>query len=207
MQGQEYLNQISASNRPVKENKLKSILASKYFLIGAGAFVLLIIIVIIGSAMAGNKGGEKNDSIKLYLHLTNTTEVVDTYQKDIKSSTLRGNASSLKSSLSTTSKKLGDYLTEKYQMKDVTKSADKDFVEEATTVKDGLMSELFEAKINGNLDRIFAHKMAYEIDLIASEEQTILKETKNDTLKAILEESYGSLDSLYSGFNDFSETK
>lgn len=207
MQGQEYLNQISASNRPVKENKLKSILTSKYFLIGAGAFVLLIIIVIIGSAMAGNKGGEKNDSIKLYLHLTNTTEVVDTYQKDIKSSTLRGNASSLKSSLSTTSKKLGDYLTEKYQMKDVTKSADKDFVEEATTVKDGLMSELFEAKINGNLDRIFAHKMAYEIDLIASEEQTILKETKNDTLKAILEESYGSLDSLYSGFNDFSETK
>ena len=157
--------------------------------------------------MAGNKGGEKNDSIKLYLHLTNTTEVVDTYQKDIKSSTLRGNASSLKSSLSTTSKKLGDYLTEKYQMKDVTKSADKDFVEEATTLKDGLMSELFEAKINGNLDRIFAHKMAYEIDLIASEEQTILKETKNDTLKAILEESYGSLDSLYSGFNDFSETK
>ena len=207
MQGQEYLNQISASNRPVKENKLKSILTSKYFLIGAGAFVLLIIIVIIGSAMAGNKGGEKNDSIKLYLHLTNTTEVVDTYQKDIKSSTLRGNASSLKSSLSTTSKKLGDYLTEKYQMKDVTKSADKDFVEEATTLKDGLMSELFEAKINGNLDRIFAHKMAYEIDLIASEEQTILKETKNDTLKAILEESYGSLDSLYSGFNDFSETK
>ena len=207
MQGQEYINQISASNRPVKENKLKSILTSKYFLIGAGAFVLLIIIVIIGSAMAGNKGGEKNDSIKLYLHLTNTTEVVDTYQKDIKSSTLRGNASSLKSSLSTTSKKLGDYLTEKYQMKDVTKSADKDFVEEATTVKDGLMSELFEAKINGNLDRIFAHKMAYEIDLIASEEQTILKETKNDTLKAILKESYGSLDSLYSGFNDFSETK
>ena len=207
MQGQEYLNQISASNRPVKENKLKSILTSKYFLIGAGAFVLLIIIVIIGSAMAGNKGGEKNDSIKLYLHLTNTTEVVDTYQKDIKSSTLRGNASSLKSSLSTTSKKLGDYLTEKYQMKDVTKSADKDFVEEATTLKDGLMSELFEAKINGNLDRIFAHNMAYEIDLIASEEQTILKETKNDTLKAILEESYGSLDSLYSGFNDFSETK
>ena len=89
MQGQEYLNQISASNRPVKENKLKSILTSKYFLIGAGFFVLLIIVIIIGSALSSNKGGEKNDSVRLYLHLTNTTEIIDTYQKDLKSSSLR----------------------------------------------------------------------------------------------------------------------
>ena len=207
MQGQEYLNQISASNRPVKQSKLDSILKSKYFLIGVGVFVLLIIIIIIGSALSGNKGGEKNNSFKLYLHLVGTTEVINTYQKDIKSSILRGNTSSLKSVLSNTSKKLGDFLIEKYKIKDIEKSTEKVFVEEANVAKDGLISELFEAKINGNLDRIFAHKMSYEIDLIASEEQTILKSTKNDTLKSILEESYGSLNNLYNEFNDFSETK
>ena len=207
MQGQEYLNQISASNRPVKQNKLNSILTSKYFLIGAGFLLLLIIIIIIGSALSGNKGGEKNNSFRLYLHITNTTEVIDAYQKDIKSSTLRGNASSLKSSLSATTMKLGDFLAEKYQAKDVAKTAEKSFVEEATVAKDSLDSELFGAKINGNLDRVFAFKMAYEIDLITTEEKTIFSSTNNDSLKAILEESYGSLDNLYSGFNDFSETK
>ena len=54
MQGQEYLNQISASNRPVKQSKLTNILSSKLFIGGMIALVALIIIMIIGSVLGGN---------------------------------------------------------------------------------------------------------------------------------------------------------
>ena len=205
MQGQEYLNQISASNRPVKKSRMTNILSSKLFIGGAIALVLLIIIMIIGSVLGGNKGGEKNNCYKLYLHLAATSEVIEEYQNDIKSSDLRASAASLKGILNNTNKDLTEYLTEKYQFKE--KEIDKDFIAEANTTKDGLTAELFEAKINGNLDRIFAHKMDYEISLIAAEETQIANSTSNDTLKELLLKSYGSLDSLYSKFSDFSETK
>lgn len=205
MQGQEYLNQISASNRPVKKSKMGNLFSSKLFIGGMAALIVLIIIMIIGSILGGNKGGEKNNSFKLYLHLAATAEVIDDYQNDIKSSDLRASAASLKGILTNTNKDLTDYLTDKYQFKE--KEIDKDFLEEANTSKDGLEAELFEAKINGNLDRIFAHKMAYEISLIATEETQIANSTSNDTLKALLVKSYDSLDSLYNKFGDFSETK
>lgn len=205
MEGQEYLNQISASNRPVKKSKVSSLLSSKLFLGGLAALVALIIIIIIGSILSGNKGGEKNNCYRLYLHLAATAEVIEDYQNDIKSSDLRANAASLKGVLTNTNKDLTGYLTEKYEFKE--KDIDKNFIAEANTSKDGLEAELFEAKINGNLDRIFAHKMAYEISLIATEENQVLRSANNDTLKELLTKSYGSLDSLYNSFNDFSETK
>lgn len=205
MQGQEYLNQISASNRPVKKSKMTNIISSKLFIGGMVALIALIIIMIIGSVLGGNKGGEKNNCYKLYLHLAVTSEVIEEYQNDIRSSELRASAASLKGILTNTNKDLTDYLTEKYQFKE--KEIDKDFIAEANTTKDGLMTELFEAKINGNLDRIFAHKMDYEISLIATEETKIANSASNDTLKGLLVKSYESLDSLYNKFSDFSETK
>lgn len=204
MNGQEYLNQISASNRPTKQAKL-NLLSSRLF-IGGMIFVgILLVLIIIGAILGGNKGGEKIDSFKLYLHMSGTSELIQEYQDSIKSSKLRGSSSSLYSVLDTTSKELTEYLKNKYEFKNE-KNIDKEYVSQATSAKEALGSELFEAKINGNLDRVYAHKMAYEIELIASEENKIIKETKNDTLKQLLTKSYESLDSLYNSFNDFSET-
>ena len=80
-------------------------------------------------------------------------------------------------------------------------------MEQLTLEKDGLSEELFEAKINGILDRIYAHKMAYEISLITARESQIIKSVNNDVLKEALVKSYDSLGVLYDKFNDFSETK
>jgi hypothetical protein len=87
------------------------------------------------------------------------------------------------------------------------KDANENIAEEETLAKDDLVNELFEAKINGNLDRIYAHKMAYEISLITSREIQLYKSTNNESLKEILDTSYNSLSNLYDKFNDFSETK
>ena len=205
MDGQQYLNQISEETRPVaKSGGKKGILRSKFFLVGAIGIVLLILIIIIGSAIGSNKGGEKNLSYALKLHLDNTAEVVQEYQPSVKSSELRSNSASLYGVLTNTSRDLTSYLEEKYDFKD--KDISKSMLEEAELAKDGLDSELFEAKINGILDRIYAHKMAYEISLITSEEAKLIKSSSNEALTNLLNTSYESLTNLYDKFSDFSET-
>ena len=69
------------------------------------------------------------------------------------------------------------------------------------------MNELFEAKINGLLDRVFAHKMALEIFSVMSDEAGIINASSDEALKNLLTTSYDSLNNLYTQFNDFSETK
>lgn len=208
MDGQQYLNQISAENRPAKKSSSK-LFSSKFFWVGTIGVVAFIFIMIIGSLLGGNKGGEKNNGVRLALHAKNTAEIAKTYQPDIKSSKLRGYSSSLYGLLTELDKNVSEYLEEKYALKsgNLEKNVDKKIAEEATTMKDGLESELFEAKINGILDRTFAHKMAYEISLFMSEENSLMKSSKNETLKATITKSYDSLENLYNNFNDFSETK
>ncbi len=209
MDGQQYLNQISKASKPVKKvggkKGISNILSSKFFIIGAVAIGLLIIIIIIGAILGGNKDNTKTLSYDLKLHLDNTSEVIQEYQQNVKSSILRSNSASLSGVLANTSRDLTDYLVNKYKFKD--KDISKKIVEEATLAKDELTNELFEAKINGILDRIYAHKMAYEISLLTAEEAKLIKASQDDALTELLTTSHESLSNLYDKFNDFSETK
>lgn len=204
MQGQEYLNQISAENRPLKKNG-KGIFHSKIFMASMIGLIILIVIIIIGSILSGSKDREKNLSLALKLHLDNTASVISKYQSQIKSSDLRSSSASFYSVLSNTSNELTDYLTKKYNYKE--KDIDKGLVDEATLSKDGLEADLFEAKINGILDRIYAHKMVYEISLFMNEESKLMSMTKDSDYKEILTKSYNSLNNLSGSFSNFSETK
>lgn len=204
MDRQEYLNQISMKSRPTKKSK-SGIFASKFFWIGVVGVAVLILIMIIGGILSGARGSNKDRLFALILHIDNTSEVIGKYQPSVKSSNLRSDSSSLSVILSDTSKDLTNYATEKYNFK--VKDVSKSITEEETLAKDGLMNELFEAKINGNLDRVYAHKMAYEISLIATREKQLLKSTSNEILKNALNKSYSSLDVLYNKFDESSETK
>ena len=207
MDRQEYLNQIAETSQPKKVGGKKkgSFFSPKMLMIGAICLVLLVAMVIFGNIMSGSKGSEKDRAYALKLHLDNTTSVISEYQKKVKSSILRSSSASLSSILSSTSRDLTTYITEKYNFK--AKDVPKKMTEQATLEKDGLEQDLFEAKINGNLDRIYAHKMAYEISLVAAEEANLMNATKNDKLKEVLQTSYDSLSDLYDDFNDFSEAK
>lgn len=203
MDGQNYLDQISATNRPVKSNSkggIGGILSSKIFLLIAGAIVLFIIMAIIGAVLSSNKSDEKTLTYSLKIHLDNTAEIVQEYQSSIKSSKLRSESASLYGVLSNSSKELTEYLVGKYNVKDkdIGKDAPKD---------EKLSNELFEAKINGILDRVFAQKMTYEISMFLAEENKIMNATNNESLKSLLQTSHDSLSNLYDNFNDFSETK
>lgn len=209
MDGQEYLNQISQTNQkpaaPGKFTLNKEFFTSKIFIFIAVSLVLLILIIILGSILGANKVDEKSLAYDLKLHLAKTSEVIQDYQNDVKSSDLRSSGASLYGLLTNTDKAITDYLVQRYKFKD--KDIPKGLNEEATAVQEELSNELFEAKINGVLDRTFAHKMAYEILLFKNEEIKLKNAVKGEDLKVELEKSIESLDNIYPKFNDFSEGK
>lgn len=206
MENQAYLDQIAESSKPITPNQsdstLSKILHSKIFLIVLIGLTALVLILVIGSALTGNKKDLQSEVTALKLHVDNTSSVIGDYQSLVKSSTLRSYSASLKSILSATSSELGKYLSAKYKKQ----SENKNLATEAATQKDALLNELFEAKITGNLDRIYAHKMTYEVSRFMSKESAIYNTTKDESLQTILSQSYNSLEILYDSFNNFSET-
>ena len=204
MDGHNYLTQISSQVRPEKKS-MGGILGSPIFKVILGAVVLIIAIIIVGSLIDGG-GGLKEKNVALKLRIDDTLEVISEYQNDVKSSVLRSSSASLSSVLSNTSRELTNYITENYGYKDGA-SEFKKISEQAKLQQDDLMAGLFDAKISGTLDRMYAHKMAFEISEIMAEESAIYNDAKDDTLKSLLSTSYSSLDNLYASFDDFSESK
>lgn len=182
-----------------------SFLNSKIFLISAVGIIAFILIAIVGAMLGGGKGSDKDLNIALMLHIENTNGLIQTYQPNVKSSDLRSISASLSSVLSDTDSKLTNYISEKYQID--SDDIEKTVTEEATAKRDELDAELFNAKINGILDRIYTHEMAYEVSLIMSEEAKIINKTSDAVLEEFLTTSYESLNILYNKFETFSETK
>lgn len=203
MNDQEYLKQISDEVRSEKKS-VTGFMSSTAFKVGVGGLVAFIVLAIFGTILSSGKVDLKTRCAALRLRLTNTAEVISDYQNNIKSSALRSNSASLRAVLSDTSNKLLGYLEEKYSLKDGRES--KDLKEEAKLNKENLEASLFEAKINGILDRMFAHEMAYEVSLLITEETSIYN-AGDSALKSIMETSLTSLKSLHEIFDNYSETK
>ncbi len=207
MDGQQYLDQISKTNLPKRAMVSKpKFWQNKFFIIGMIGVVGVIMIALIGAIIKANTVSEKSLVEKFSLHLAGTVSAIDEYQNYVKSSNLRSSSASLKGILSDTNSSVETYITEKYGLKS-TNNYDKKLREEAEANSTELKNDLFEAKINGILDRVYAHKMAYEISVLKSEESRIYDITNNDSFKETLDTSYNSLENLYSSFNDFSEAK
>lgn len=203
MDNRDYLNQISAKPVAQKKKGAGGLLGSKLTLIIIGAVVLFIAFAIIGSVLGSNKDKLKDNAVLLQLHLDSTAEIISKYQPSVKSSALRSDSASLSGIITNTNSKLTNYLVEKYDYKK--SAANKDLIEQVKTEQDALDADLFEAKINGVLDRMYAHKMTYEITILKNEESKLYGDTKDEALKEILSESLSSLENLYTKFNDFSE--
>lgn len=203
MNGQEYLDQIST---PKQSNKildlLKSIVTSKIFIVAIIGIVILIITMVVISIIGDMGNAEDGDVYALSRHIEETSKVIEKYKPYIKSSSLRADTASLSGVLSNTNSELTSYINNmvKYH---------KSFVKlEVQAENDALNldSDLSNAKISGILDRIFAHKMAYEISTIMMEESKLLK-SESATLRRIMGDSRSSLENVYNNFNNYSETK
>lgn len=202
MDSQSYLNEISSAVRPVKKPR-NSILGNKFVLVGIIGVVSFILIAILGAVIGGGRSGAKEQTYTLQLRLSGLIKVIEDYQPSVKSSDLRSSSASLKGILSNTNNGLDNYIEEAYDGK----SAEKNLEEKEEAHAEELGNELFQAKINGILDRIYAHKMAYEITLLLNMEDKLYDATNSESLKSTLDSSYDSLKNIYDKFDQFSETK
>ncbi len=201
MDSQSYLNEISSTVRPAKKPR-NNLLSNKFVLVGAICLIGVILMAIIGNVLSNGRAGIKEQAISLKLRLDSTSGTISSYQTNIKSSDLRSSSTSLNGVISNTNRDLTDYLTEKYKFK----SAEKKVQESENKRKEDLEAELFQAKINGILDRIYAHKISYEITMIQSMESKLYDSVSDENLKSILKTSYDSLTNLQGKFANFSET-
>ena len=198
------MNQISMKPEAAKSGGISGLLKSKILWLIVGSIGLFILFAILGSVLTPKKSSVKDDVVWLQLHLGSTSKVISEYQPKVKSSILRSSSASLSTVLASTNSKLTDYIAEKYKDKK-DKDKDKQLNAKIASQQESLETELFEAKITGALDRVYAHKMAYEISIFLAEEAKIRKESKDDVLNAIIDESYSSLENLYANFDSFSE--
>lgn len=190
------------ANRPAKKSKM-DFLKNKFVLVGIILVAGIILMAIVGAVLGGGKGGIREQATALQLRLESMSSTISSYQGLVKSSILRSDSTSLSGILSNTDRDLSNYLSEKYKDK-------KDFkkLEEDEAVhNEALEAELFEARINGILDRIYAHKITYEISLLMSMESKLYDATGDDALKNILNTSYDSLTVIYEKFENYSEAK
>ena len=180
-------------------------MSSPFLKLAIGGVVGIILIAMIGGIIGGGKTGVKEQAISLKLYTDVTLSMISNYQPKVKSSALRSSSASLYSVLSSTNNELESYITEKYSYKSgsESKKAKKEYEAHQTE----LSSTLFDAKITGRLDRIYAREMTYEISVIMNSEAKIINSSSDQTLKDLLTTSYESLDVLYSNFNDFSDIK
>lgn len=190
------------ANRPAKKSKM-DFLKNKFVLVGIILVAGIILMAIVGAVLGGGKGGIREQATALQLRLESMSSTISSYQGLVKSSILRSDSTSLSGILSNTDRDLSNYLSEKYKDK-------KDFrklEEDEAAHSEALEAELFEARINGILDRIYAHKITYEISLLMSMESKLYDATGDDALKDILNTSYDSLTVIYEKFENYSEAK
>ena len=199
MDGQQYLDQISpATNKNSKLSKLLSNTAGKIIVLGVGAIIAFVVILIIGSSLSGSKKDLKYQIFSLGADIDTVSQIAEDHKADIKSSALRKSTSSLVLSLNNLSEKLGTFAINAYPEEDPSTGEVNAYI---ATIGDDLRA----AATGYNFDTAYARKIAIAIDDINTEVYDIYISTKNGELQEILAEIQESILTFYDQFNNYSE--
>lgn len=208
MNGQDYLDQISATTAPSGQSSkfdFKNIISSKLFRIIGAAVIFIILLIIVGNILssAANKG--RDLAGQLELRLTNLSEMLKEESNEyLKDANLRSYNTHLSNILTDTNTRLTEYLVEAYNFN--TKSIPTGIQKEEADYIEVLKAELEEARLNGLYDRTYVNSMSTEINLIIALEENILERTNNETLTDILNQSTSSLTSILESFENFNNS-
>lgn len=173
----------------------------KKVLIPIGVIAGIIVIIMI-FATFGNKKSPMEDIFKLNSRVTNLSETIEEYSPSLKSSDLRSVSSSLSSTLTAISSSLIETISSD-EYKKLSKSATTDITTEETELIDSLKGTLENARLNATLDRTYGREMSYQISQLIQLEQAAIDSTKDDNLKASLENTVNNLNSIHDDFAKF----
>lgn len=199
-----YLNEISASNRPVKNPATapKSLKTATIVKIVAAGAVLFFLLMAVG-ALVGNLKGKTDSLLKqLYLRTTNMSTIMEDYNRDLKSSDLRSLAASLAGTLTNATNQLAGVMG----AEDPEDAApDAATTEEETAVLNELNTSLTNARLNGILDRAYANLVGLQVSLIMSMISELEARTDDAELLKVLGTYRGNLEVLHQGFEAYDD--
>ena len=201
MNGSDYLNQISASNRPTSKPSIFSSKILKFALIGGAAAIFIIVV----GSMLKNFSTKKSDLLEqANLRMTNLTASITTYNRNIKSSRLRSMNVSLSGVFADSTRNITNILTTEYEYDP--KKPNSNITDEETTLIGDFNTTMEDAKLNGILDRIWVREMTLQLALLISlESEAAARSSEPSTIKT-LEDSQASLNQLYEQFSAFADS-
>lgn len=202
MDNLEYLNEISKTNRAVKNPKQNALPVGLIVKLVAGGVVLFFLLMMIGSLLGGAGGVAREQAQQIYVRTTNLNETLDDYTKHVKSSKLRAIGGSLEATLTNAANQLSTYLAgEADEDMEMALPAEKG-AEEAENINN-LNTSLLNAKLNGILDRIYANEIGLQVSLLLSMVSQAQARAEDSGLVEALETYHSSLETIHQSFEDF----
>ena len=202
MDSLEYLNEISKSNRPLKAAR-GDISKTTIIKIAAGGIVLFFLIIAFGS-MLGNLGSKVSNTTKqLYARTDQLSIIVESYNRELKSSRLRAIGASLQTVLTGATNQLRAYYEEKGL-----KDKELELTGKTASEEEALISELnlvlANAKINGILDRSYDTQINLQVSLLISLASQVISRSKYEALLEIVEPFHASLTTIHENLDAYS---
>lgn len=202
MDNLEYLNQISQSVRPTKPAANSQM--KKIIILGIIALFLAITVFAFTAIFSGGRKTPYDYAIQLDLRMQNLSNTLQTYNPMIKSSQLRSLGASLSSTLNNSSTQIANYFTE-LDLEDEERTPSPSIQDEETLISDNLNATLYNAQLNGLLDRTYLNQITLQISLLLSLETQISSKTNDEELLYIISLSTSNLEVILNNFNNFSD--
>ena len=198
----EYLNQISAkANQSSKtgffDKKMKIVLG-----VLGGVILLAIILMSIGGNSSTPEATVSSELTRLYTRASELSKTITKYNSSISHSALRSNGAQLSTLLTEITTSTSSYLTNNLG----TDPKKLTLTESDAANISKLDDDLKKARLNGLLDRTYAHEMDYQIDYLLIIEESIHKKNSDNYLNAFIESSSSSLTLLKESFHNYSES-
>lgn len=198
----EYLNQISAkANQSSKtgffDKKMKIVLG-----VLGGVILLAIALMSIGGNSSTPEATVSSELTRLYTRASELSKTITKYNSSISHSALRSNGAQLSTLLTEITTSTSSYLTNNLG----TDPKKLTLTESDAANISKLDDDLKKARLNGLLDRTYAHEMDYQIDYLLIIEESIHKKNSDSYLNAFIESSSSSLTLLKESFHNYSES-
>ena len=181
------------------------VILSKKVLIPTGIIASIIIIAMIFASIFGSQKEPMEYLFQLNTRATNLSATMQTYNRYISSTSLASSAAALSSNLTAIASSLTE-TTQSDEYKNLSKSATEGITTSETELITNLNNTLESARLNNNLDKVYAQQMAAQItDLIYIETsaRNALSDDSYTALKSSLDRSISNLNALYPNFSNF----
>lgn len=203
----EYLQRISASNRPVKKpSKLSRVNGSLILKILVSGILVSAILIVVGIVINAGPARATDVAQQLYTRMTNVNKAISTFNKDLKSSQLRSINYSLSGTLTNTIPQLSNYITTTNSSSKSPLTPPADIITYETNLDASVNSALANAKLNGTLDRIYASQIHLQVSLMLSMTSELLERDQDTALHTILDPFFSNLNVIEQSLNNYSAT-